>query len=159
MKKSSLIIAIILILAVIGIAYLIWTNFFTEEKLLEGAEEAFRAQQQEQQPEQPKPTSLTDCQGLTGTGLEVCYKEVAKVTGDKTICARISTDWEQNNCYFGVACETGDISICEDFENELGPTYSTTALCYKCVAIKNQDELVCDKIRDTPVQEACYNSF
>lgn len=106
-------------------------------------------------------SSLEQCDKITvNTAWKTtCYNKFAKISGDKTICADIEPDLIQDKCYFDVACEIGDISICEMFEEDKGTTYSSTVLCYKCVAIKNNDESICEKIHDNGVKEDCLNNF
>jgi len=107
--------------------------------------------------EREEPTSLSDCQSITDQyQKDSCYREIANLKEDKTICADIQTDFVQSLCYSDVACETGDVSICEMFEKELSPTHADTVLCYKCVAIKNNDISLCEKIKDNYFKSNCY---
>ena len=105
------------------------------------------------------PTSLSDCQYSDQYQQDDCHRDVAKLQKDKSICTDIQTDFVKDLCYHDVACETGDISICEMFENELTPTHSNTVLCYKCAAIANNDDSLCELVRDIGVREDCYSSF
>ena len=41
------------------------------------------------------------------------------------------------------------------FEQE-NPTHSSTVLCYKCVAKKLNDEIICERIKDNYVKSDCY---
>tara|TARA_Y100000310_G_scaffold220343_1_gene221852 strand:- start:684 stop:1799 length:1116 start_codon:yes stop_codon:yes gene_type:complete len=109
---------------------------------------------------QKEPTSLSDCQSITDQyQKDSCYRKIAKLKEDKSICADIQTDFVQSLCYSDVACETGDVSICEMFENELSPTHADTTTCYECVAVKNNDGSLCAKVRDNYIRERCYSKF
>ena len=105
-------------------------------------------------------TSLADCPTIAGYERDSCYKDIAILKKDKSICAQIQIDYVQSICYREVACETGDVSICEMFEDELGITNSQTSACYACVAIKTNNGSLCAKISGNPSsRDLCYSKF
>jgi len=94
-----------------------------------------------------------------------CIYEVGKATNDKGVCMELIgnsdpkfcyTDTYCNLCISDVACDTGDITICDGFKEVQGPRNAGTVLCYKCVAIFSKDLSICAVIQDTGVKSDCY---
>lgn len=83
--------------------------------------------------EKPEYNSVKDCENLQDPSRSICY-------GD-------------------VACKTGNISICEMFEEEKGYSYSSTSSCYSCVAVTNGDGTLCSKVFDNYLRSKCYENF
>ena len=164
-KKASavlwIVLGILIFLLIVGLG----VYFLFSEMGLIGREpgelpgESIFESQQEEQPVNTMPTydSVDDCENLEGYSKESCYRKVAELTLDKSICELVEDYYGRISCYTDVVCETGDISICEMLEEELGRSYSSTSICYYCVALVNNDVTVCEKIWDNIVEEECYD--
>ncbi len=68
-------------------------------------------------------------------------------------------DTSRSICYYEVACKTGDVSICEMFEEEKGYSHASTTTCYSCVAVTNEDGALCNKVFDNYLRSKCYENF
>ena len=102
-------------------------------------------------------TSLEDCKKITSNSAnsarrDSCYGKLAELREDKSICDNYESSYFKPLCLSAVACKTGDVSTCQMFEKYSGSTSSDTVLCYKCVAIKNNDGSLCSKIMDNGVR-------
>ncbi len=153
-------IVVFLLIVAVGFYFIFFEMGFVGNSDELPGESAWQSVGQEQ-PENTMPTydSIDDCEELEGYTKEYCYKRVAEFTLDKSVCELIENNDGRISCYTDMVCETGDISICEMLEEELGETYYSVSSCYYCVAVVNNDISVCEKIWKTNIEEECYDEL
>lgn len=63
-------------------------------------------------------------------------------------CEKITNRFEKGRCYFNIAIETKDSSLCEKTTDE--------AACYQQIAIETKDISLCKKITKSASRDGCY---
>lgn len=84
---------------------------------------------------------------------------VASITGDISKCPVLDPDNDYNgayNCYLSLAATTGEISVCDEFKDNL----HSKRTCYAGVAVEKKDSSVCglDSLEDE-VRDDCYMAY
>lgn len=88
-----------------------------------------------------------------------CTKVVAVKENNYDYCDLIQPDATRATCVFDIACNTGDVNQCEAYDNDPDEYASTKALCWKCVAITNNNPSLCERSKDLTVRDNCYDYF
>ncbi len=99
--------------------------------------------------------NLGVCESITGADSEnrrdACYRNIAKVKWNPSICDKIQSQSYKDECYYGVAIVNRNSSLCDRIQREL---YKYE--CYENVARSRGDYTPCDNIPDQHYRDKCY---
>ncbi|GAH28147.1 unnamed protein product [marine sediment metagenome] len=99
-------------------------------------------------PETPTKTA-DECEEITRNDQRgICYFDVAIETNDDSLCEEITDNIYKHVCS---AITTDDSSLCEELTDS-----SDKDKCYSRVAIRIYDVNLCEKITDTSTADSCY---
>jgi len=88
-----------------------------------------------------------------------CYLNIALVKKNEIVCEGIEDEEQMNNCYEGVAMADKDVSLCEGIEDD-----GKRNECYKNIALIKKDESICERIKENGYKfyentyGACYEN-
>ena len=97
---------------------------------------------------------VADCNKLNDRDKANCYKELAYIKRDQSICDNIEVYGIKDQCYTIVAIAKQEASICKNTED---PHYNSE--CYKGIAIAKNDLRICDEISSEAYKDGCYREF
>lgn len=85
------------------------------------------------------------------SGMDWCYKQVAEVKEDISLCSKIKSQKIKDRCYKDVA--KGNLSVCDMIHFQV-----TIDSCYSSVATTMKDLSICELIQDQDHKDNCYRS-
>ena len=81
---------------------------------------------------------------------DICYVDVARFNRNVSICDRIQMQIWKDICYVDVAIAKGNTTICE-VQNQ-----DNKDRCYRSSACERKDASICDNITNPYMKESCY---
>jgi len=85
-----------------------------------------------------------------------CKTEVAKKTGNSSICRESTSIDQKEMCYIEIAKQKGDVKICDEIETK---EYSDQCYLILTRTGNNIDSLFCDKIISIQQRNMCYTEI